>query len=79
MQDNRANGKKSFPSHVPGPKKRTKMVPKSGPFQKEPKISLASSRGLKDLIGMVVLVVEKIVVEVVVFWWMWLFVCCWLL
>ena len=27
--------KKSFPGRVPGPKKRTKMVPKSGPFQKE--------------------------------------------
>ena len=35
VQDNRANGKKSFPGRVPGPKKRTKMVPKSGPFQKE--------------------------------------------
>ena len=35
VQDNRANGQKSFPGHVPGPKKRTKMVPKSGPFQKE--------------------------------------------
>ena len=34
-QDDRANGKKSFPRRVPGPKKRTKMVPKSGPFQKE--------------------------------------------
>ena len=35
VQDNWANGQKSFPGHVPGPKKRTKMVPKSGPFQKE--------------------------------------------
>ena len=35
LQGNRANGKKSFPGRVPGPKKRTKMVPKSGPFQKE--------------------------------------------
>ena len=35
LQGNRANGKKSFPGRVPGPKIRTKMVPKSGPFQKE--------------------------------------------
>ena len=35
LQGNRSNGKKSFPGRVPGPKKRTKMVPKSGPFQKE--------------------------------------------
>ena len=35
LQGNRSNGKKSFPGRVLGPKKRTKMVPKSGPFQKE--------------------------------------------
>ena len=30
LQGNRANGKKSLPGRVPGPKKGTKMVPKSG-------------------------------------------------
>ena len=35
LQGNRANGKKSLPGRVPGPKKGTKMVPKSGSFQEE--------------------------------------------
>ena len=35
LQGNRAKGKKSSPGRVPGPKKGTKMVPKSGSFQKE--------------------------------------------
>ena len=35
LQGNRANGKKSLPGRVPGPKKGTKMVPKSESFQKE--------------------------------------------
>ena len=35
LQGNRANGKKSLPGRVPGPKKGTKMVPNSGSFQEE--------------------------------------------
>ena len=35
LQGNRANGKKSLPGRVPGPKTGTKMVPKSGSFQEE--------------------------------------------
>ena len=35
LQGNRANGKKSLPGTVPDPKKRTKMVPKSGSFQEK--------------------------------------------
>ena len=35
LQGNRANGKKSLPGRVPGPKKGTKMVPNSGAFQEE--------------------------------------------
>ena len=35
LQGNRANGKKPLPGRVPGPKKGTKMVPKSGSFQEE--------------------------------------------
>ena len=35
LQGNRANGKKSLPGRVPGPKKGTKMVPKSELFQEE--------------------------------------------
>ena len=35
LQGNRANGEKSLPGRVPGPKKGTKMVPKSGSFQEE--------------------------------------------
>ena len=35
LQGHRANGKKPLPGRVPGPKKGTKMVPKSGSFQKE--------------------------------------------
>ena len=35
LQGNRANGKKSLPGRVPGPKNGTKMVPKSGSFQEE--------------------------------------------
>ena len=34
LQGHRANGKKPLPGRVPGPKKGTKMVPKSGSFQK---------------------------------------------
>ena len=35
LQGNRANGKKSLPGRVLGPKKGTKMVPNSGSFQEE--------------------------------------------
>ena len=35
LQGNRANGKKSLPGRVPGPKKGTKMVPNSGSFQEK--------------------------------------------
>ena len=35
LQGHRANGKKPLPGRVPGPKKGTKMVPKSGSFQKK--------------------------------------------
>ena len=35
LQGNRANGKKSLPGGVPGPKKGTKMVPNSGSFAKK--------------------------------------------
>ena len=35
LQGNRANGKKSLPGAVPGPKKRFKTVPTSGLFQKK--------------------------------------------
>ena len=35
LRGHRANGKKPLPGRVPGPKKETKMVPKSGSFQKE--------------------------------------------
>ena len=41
LQGNRANGEKSLPGAVPGPKKRTKTVPKSGSFQTEVFCSVA--------------------------------------
>ena len=34
LQGNRANGKKSLPGRVPGPKKGTKMVPNSGSLRR---------------------------------------------
>ena len=47
LKGNRANGKKSLPGRVPGPKKGTKMVPKSGPFQKEFFYSVAQKKSQK--------------------------------
>ena len=47
LQGNRANGKKSLPGAVPGPKKRTKTVPKSGSFQKEVFCSVAKKKSQK--------------------------------
>ena len=51
LQGNRSNGKKSFPGRAPGPKKRTKMVPKSGPFQKEFFCSAANKKSPKNWTG----------------------------
>ena len=47
LQGHRANGKKPLPGRVPGPKKGTKMVPKSGSFQKEFFCSVAKKKSQK--------------------------------
>ena len=47
LRGHRANGKKPLPGRVPGPKKGTKMVPKSGSFQKEFFCSVAKKKSQK--------------------------------
>ena len=47
LQGHRANGKKPLPGRVPGPKKGTKMVPKSWSFQKEFFCSVAKKKSQK--------------------------------
>ena len=47
LRGHRANGKKPLPGRVPGPKKGTKMVPKSGSFQKEFFCSVAKKKPQK--------------------------------
>ena len=47
LQGHRANGKKPIPGRVPGPKKGTKMVPKSWSFQKEFFCSVAKKKSQK--------------------------------
>ena len=47
LQGHRANGKKPLAGRVPGPKKGTKMVPKSGSFQKEFFCSVAKKKSQK--------------------------------
>ena len=47
LQGHRANGKKPLAGRVPGPKKGTKMVPKSGSFQKEFFCSVATKKSQK--------------------------------